>query len=230
MLMAKIIKLGRLYNVGMFKKIVIFSVLVLALAACASPVAEPPEALSAERALPTPFPMSDGIFIGAPQDFLLPDSVVPSDYAAQDTGSESPNSRVLEGRPDGAAYIEATGRLNGYQIQFNHVGEGGDPLYIVQVVVTFENAEGATLALSREWHADVWNRIDSGEFELLPEIDGLDAEHMVWRDPVTGTVAVEMVYRNLYILLTGPSDGGDNYQFFADLAQAHLDWIIAGEG
>jgi hypothetical protein len=215
----------------MLKKLVILSLLLLALVACAPPALEPPEpdALSVERALPTPFPMSDGIFIGAPQDFLLHESVLPGDYAAQDTGSESPNSRVLEGRPDGAAYIEATRRLSGYQIQYNHVGEGGDPLYIVQVVVTFENAEGAGLALSREWHADVWNRIDSGEFELMPEIDGLEAEHMVWRDPVTGTVAVEMVYRNLYVLLTGPSDGGDNYQFFANLAQAHLDWIIAGE-
>lgn len=230
--MGKIIKRGRLYNSDMVQKIFTWSVLVLALVACASIALDPPESevLPAERALPTPFPMSDGVFIGAPQDFLLDENVLPSDYAAQDAGSESSNSRVLEGRPDGAAYIEATGRLSGYQIQFNHVGEGGDPLYIVQVVVTFENAEGANLALSREWHADVWNRIDSGEFELLPEIDRLDAEHMVWRDPVTGTVAVEMVYRNLYVLLTGPSDGGDNYQFFADLAGAHLAWIVAGEG
>ncbi len=221
-----------LYNVAMLKRLVILSLLLLGLAACAPPALDPPEpeVLSAERAAPTPFPMSNGVFTGAPQDFVLHESLVPSGYAAQDAGNESPNSRVLEGRPDGAAYIEATGRVSGSQIQFNHVGEGGDPLYVVQVVVTFKTADGATLALSREWHADVWNRIDSGEFEQLPNIEGLAADQLVWRDPVTGTVAVEMVYRNLYILLTGPSDGGDNYQFFADLAQAHLDWIIAGEG
>lgn len=177
----------------------------------------------------TPFPMESGVFSGAPQDFLLQEAELGGRYAAADLGSESPNGAVLEGRPDGEEYLAATGRIGGWRIQFNRNEDAsGGPSYIVNVVNIYESAEGAQLTLSQEWHQDVWSLIYNGQLTQLPEIEGLDTQHLVWRD-ASGTIGVEIVYRNLYLLLTGPSEGGDQYQFFADLAKAHLDWIQAGE-
>jgi hypothetical protein len=179
--------------------------------------------------LPTPFPLSsDGLFLNNPQDFLVQPETVGSAYTADGSGTESPNSRVIELRPDGAAYVEATARRAGWQIQYNRTAEGDSPTYIVNVVNIYDKLEGPQLTLSRDWHADVWNRIDSGELTLLPSIPGLDAEHLVWQT-ADGTIGVEIVYRNLYIFLTGPTEGADQYDFFANLAKAHVDWIRNGE-
>jgi hypothetical protein len=175
----------------------------------------------------TPFLMAGELFLNAPQDFLLGPEVAGGAYAAADTGTQSPNSRVLELRPDGQAYIEATGRLDGWQRQLNR-NAGSGPLYIVNVVNIYETADGPHVVLSPEWHADVWARIESGELTRLADIAGLGAEHLVWQD-ATGTVGVEIAYRNLYILLTGPTDGGDQYEFFANLARRYLEWIKLGE-
>lgn len=201
------------------------SVAILLLASVAG--CSPAQTLSQEAVI-TPFPMASGLFTGAPQDFMLQDDELGGQYAAADAGAESPNSVVVEGRADGAAYIEATGRVSGYRMQFNRTANGETPTYIVSVVNIYETAEGAQPVLSRDWHPDVWSRIDSGELTLLPEIEGLDAEQLVWQD-TTGTVGVEIVYRNLYIFITGPGEGGDQYRFFADLAKGHLEWIQAGE-
>ncbi len=172
--------------------------------------------------------MENGLFTGSPETFLLDEEEVGGQYSAADAGSETPNSAVSEARADGEAYIDATGRLRGYRIQFNRKAEGDTPSYIVNVVNIYQTAEGAQLVLSRDWHQDVWSRIDSGELTQLPEIPRLDAQQLVWQD-AAGTVGVEIIYRNLYLFFTGPSDGGDQYQFFANLAKGHLEWIQAGE-
>lgn len=211
----------------MQKFVLIQMLFALLLAACAPAASEAMRASGSEPMVAR-FPMANGVFTGAAQDFLLQTEELGGDYAAADSGAETPNSAVVEGRSDGEAYIEATGRISGYRIQFNRLAEGDTPPYIVNVVNIYESAEGAQLVLSRDWHQDVWSRIDSGELTLLPEIPGLDVEQLVWQD-ASGSVGVEIVYRNLYIFLTGPSDGGDQYQFFADLANAHLAWIREGE-
>lgn len=177
----------------------------------------------------TPWPMAEGAFAGAPQDFALRQDELGGDYLAADAGAETPNSAVLEGRVDGAAYLEATGRLNGWRMQFNAAAEGQAPPYVVNVVNVYETAASASLVLSREWHQDVWSLIDSGDLTLLAPLEGLDgAEQLVWRT-ADGAVGVEIVYRNLYIFFTGPGDVGDPTPFLAQLAAAHLDWIKAGE-
>jgi hypothetical protein len=171
--------------------------------------------------------MAGDIFISPPQAFVLNTEVLGDNYAAADVGTASPNSRLLELRPDGQAYIEATGRLDGYQFQLNRLsGEG--PLYVLNVVNIYETNGGPSVVLSRDWHADVWDRIDSGELTQLAAIPGLDAEHLVWQD-ASGTVGVEIAYRNLYILLTGPTDNGDQSAFFSTLAVDYINWIKAGE-
>lgn len=226
-----------MYNVFTMRQLkyallpVFVALMVTACSASSAPAAPPTEAANPTATVtpaPTPFPLSaDGLFIGAPADFLIREEGLGGEYVAQDAGEESPNSRVLELRADGEAYIAATGRQSGWRLQYNGT-DGQDPPYIVQVVNTYASAEGASLVLSREWHADVWALIDSGQLELLPGISGLAVEHLVWRDG-TGTVAVEMVYRNLYIFFTGPSNGADNYDFFASLARTQLDWIRSRE-
>ena len=168
------------------------------------------------------------LFTGAPETFLLNEEELGGQYTAADSGSEIPNIAVIESRTDGEAYIEATDRRDGYRIQFNRDAEGDTPAYIINVVNSYETAEGAQLVLSRDWHQDVWSRIDSGELTLLPEIPNLDAQQLIWQD-ATGTVGVEIVYRNLYLFFTGPGGGGDSYQFFSALVTAHLSSIKAGE-
>lgn len=205
------------------KKLIGISILLGMLAACA-----PAPALSQQAAAATNFPMENGLFTSAPVTFVLNEEEFSGRYSAADSGSETANSAVIESRTDGEAYVEATGRLAGYRIQFNRVGEGDTPDYIVNVVNSYESAEGAQLVLSRDWHQDVWSRIDSGELTVLPEIPNLDAQQLIWED-ANGTVGVEIVYRNLYLFFTGPSGGGDSYQFFSDLVTAHLSWIKAGE-
>ena len=203
-------------------KLSLATILLALLAACA------PAQTQSQESGAIPFPMEDGLFTGAPQDFLLRAEELGGQYAAADAGAETPNSLVLEGRSDGQAYIEATGRLSGYRVQFDRTSEGNTPTYIVNVVNIYEHAEGAQLVLSPEWHQDVWSRIDSGDLTHLPDIPGLAAEQLIWRD-AADTIGVEIVYRNLYIFFTGPSGGGDQYQFFADVVKGHLEWIKAGE-
>ncbi|MCW5874127.1 MAG: hypothetical protein KIS88_05725 [Anaerolineales bacterium] len=181
------------------------------------------------KAEPTrvPFQMAGENFLSAPQDFLMPPALTNGAYAVMSTGTESPNSRILELRADGQAYIAATGRLMGWQRQLNRQsGEG--PLYLVNIVNLYETANGPITVLSREWHADVWARLDSGELTLLPDLPGVDAEHLVWQDG-TGGIGVEIAYHNLYLLLTGPGDGTDQYGFFAQLVPRYLQWIREGE-
>jgi hypothetical protein len=191
------------------------------LTACA-----PAQPLAEESA--AKFPVENGVFTGTPQEFLLEQNDLGAEYAAADAGTETPNSAVIEGRADGEAYVEATGRIGGYRIQFNRASDGETPNYIINVVNVYESAEGAQLVLNRDWHQDVWSRIDNGELTQLAEIPGIDGQQLVWQD-AAGNVGVEIVYRNLYIFLTGPSEGGDQYQFFADLANTYLARIQAGE-
>lgn len=203
--------------------IVIFSLL---LAAC-SPAAATPPVTAPQPTQQTPFPMSaEGNFTGSPQDFILHE--LGGLYLAADAGTGTPNSHTLEVRPDGQAYIDATGRLDGWQIQFNRSAEGDTPAFIVNVVNMYSSHEGALLVLSRDWHQDVWTKIDSGELTLLPEIPDLGADQLIWTD-AAGTIGVEIIYRNLYIFFTGPSEGVDQYDFLANLAKQHLAWIQAQE-
>jgi hypothetical protein len=172
--------------------------------------------------------MAGGVFLSGPQDFLLPSELTGEAYALTSAGTEAPNSRVIEMRPDGEAYIAATGRLMGWQRQLDR-RSGAGPLYLVNVVNVYESEAGPLAVLSREWHAEVWNRLDTGELTLRPDLPGVTAEHLVWQD-ATGGIGVEIAYRNLYILLTGPSeDGADQYAFFADLVPRYLQWIHEGE-
>ncbi len=198
------------------RKIFVLATCALLLAACA------------QNASPL-FPLSaDGLFTGSPQDFLIRLDELGGNYFAPDAGASTPNSRILELRADGQAYIDATGRRGGWQVQYNR-SAGDGPSYIVNVVVTYNSTEGAHLSLSRDWHQDVWDRIDSGQLILLPAIPDFDYEHLIWKD-ATGTIGVEIVYRNLYILMVGPTENDiDQYDFFADLARAHSKWIQDGE-
>lgn len=196
--------------------------LLIALAACS------PQAESQAEPTRVPFLMAGGYFLNAPQDFLLSPELTGGAYTPMSSGTESPNSRILELRPDGQEYIAATGRLVGWQRQLDRQS-GAGPLYLVNVVNIYETSDGPLTVLSREWHADVWSRLDSGELTLLPDLPGVDAEHLVWQD-AAGGIGVEIAYRNLYILLTGPTENGaDQYGFFAELVPVYLQWIRAGE-
>jgi hypothetical protein len=206
---------------------------LLVLTACAAPEAkldvEAPLDVEMQSApARTPFAMQDGLFTGVPRDFALQPEELAGLYTAADTGTESDNSALLEARADGEAYIEATGRISGYRIQFNRSEEVDTPSYVLNVVNIYETAEGAQLVLSHEWHADVWGLIDSGQLTQLPDVAGLDTPHIAWVDP-NGAAAVEFVYRNIYVLITAPGDGGDTAAFVTALARTHYDWIVAGE-
>lgn len=214
---------------------ILLTVMLTLLAACApGPVAEAsaseapaPSETAAPTATATPFPRdAAGHFTGAPADFVLPLELLGSDYTAGQ-GEARPNSFVLENRADGDAYLAATGRLDGWRQQYDRV-TGAGPLYVLQVVNVYEMAAGAELAISRDWHSAVWDAIDSGDLELLPGISGLGVQHIVWRT-ADGTVAVEMIYRNLYLYLSGPAEGVDYYDFLADLARAQVDWLRENE-
>lgn len=174
-----------------------------------------------------PFQMAGENFLNAPQDFLLPVDLTNGAYALMSAGTESPNSRILELRSDGQAYIAATGRLVGWQRQLDRAA-GDGPLYLVNIVNIYETADGPLAVLSPEWHADVWSRLDNGELTLLPDLPGVDTEHLVWQD-ATGGIGVEIAYHNLYLLLTGPGDGTDQYGFFAELVPRYLQWIREGQ-
>lgn len=213
-----------------------FVAIVLALlvvSACAAPEAKIEESAPLDvemQAAParTPFPMQDGLFSGVPRDFALQEEELAGLYSAADAGTETDNSALLEARADGQAYLEETGRISGYRVQFNRSEEVDTPSYVLNVVNIYETAEGAQLVLSREWHADVWSLIDSGQLTQLPNIAGLDTPHLAWVDP-NGAAAVEFVYRNIYVLITAPGDGDDPATFITELAKTHYDWIVAGE-
>ncbi len=183
-----------------------------------------PSASPAPTATPTPFPRdAAGNFTGAPADFVLPVDLLP-DFTAGE-GEARPNSFVLENRADGEAYLAATGRLDGWLQQYDRAEDGAGPLYVVQVVNVYQDAAGAEAAISAEWHSQVYDAIAAGQLEQLTGISGLGVQHLVWRNSSNGTIGLEMVYRNLYILLTGPAEGVDYYDFFAELARAQVDWL-----
>ncbi|MBX3002351.1 MAG: hypothetical protein KF821_09605 [Anaerolineales bacterium] len=204
--------------------VLVLLLLTLSLAACGAQ----PQLAQASQATREPFLMAGGVFLSGPQDFLLPSELTGEAYALTSAGTEAPNSRVIEMRPDGEAYIAATGRLMGWQRQLDR-RSGAGPLYLVNVVNVYESEAGPLAVLSREWHAEVWNRLDMGELTLRPDLPGVDAEHLVWQDG-SGGIGVEIAYHNLYLLLTGPGeDGVDQYAFFADLVPRYLQWIREGE-
>jgi hypothetical protein len=207
---------------------------LLVLSACAAPEAnteaQAPLDVEMQAAAPTRTPLlvRDGLFIGVPRDFVLPAEALSGLYLAADAGTESDNNGVLENRADGEAYLEATGRISGYRIQFNRSEEVDTPSYVLNVVNIYETTEGAQLVLSREWHADVWSLIDGGQLTHLPDIEGIDVPHIAWVDP-NGGAGVEFIYRNIYVLITAPGDGADTAAFVTDLARTHYYWIVAGE-
>jgi hypothetical protein len=202
------------------------------MAACSSstPVATETAAPSTKTPVPspTPFPMSEGLFTGAPQDFLLNADTLEG-YTPQDIGFESDNARVIELREDGEEYIAATGRLSGWQIQFDRQGEDGGPAYVVQVVNTFGQANGPTLAIGPTWQAPVYAQFENGGLEQLSGVEGLEEQdYLMWRD-ANGSVGLQIVYRNLLLFYTGPYASDADPLFFAQLALRHIDWIQAGE-
>lgn len=201
---------------------------VIAPAAGAAPSATP-AATRTPPPTPTPFTLSaEGNFIGEGREFILPEDELLGLYAPVDEGLELSNQRLLDLRPDGEAYLQATGRQSGWQATYQRIQEADAPPLLISIVVLYEDANGPATAVSREWHMDVWSRIDSGELQRLPDIPGLEIPHLVFQN-AEGTVGVEMLYRNLYVFLTASSDGGDSYEFLARLAKAHLAWIQSRE-
>lgn len=186
------------------------AILFIALLAACAPGAGIPTATPTSDSLPVP---------GLAMEYVLQSNMLDNGCSTDGLGSESPNTRVLELREDGEDYLLATGRKDGWQIRFDCTD---NPRLIVNVVVTYNTLAGPIQALSREWHVEVWDRIDTGELEQLPDMPGLGEHQIVFRD-ANGTIGVEFTYRNVYFFLTGTADEGvDNYDFFAELAAAQL--------
>ncbi len=204
----------------MMKYKLILLPLVLLLAACSGSA---PSDFSSEINSPTPVPAT--LLEGSPQDYALSADLLPASCQANE-GIERPNSDVLTARDDGEAYLEATKRISGWQVQFDCAE---NPRLIVNVVTTFETLEGAAITLSPRWHSQVWDRINSGELEQLANMEGLGDLQIVFQD-ANGTVGVEFAYHNVYLFLTGTADEGvDNYTFFEDLANRYLQVVKASQ-
>ncbi len=182
---------------------------LLLLVACApAEVIPTPTATLIPTTIPTPIPLQA-------KDYVLQAELLENGCSSDGVGVESTNERVLELREDGAAYIEASGRIEGWQIVFSC---SENPNTIVSVVNRYENEQGPILTLSREWHAQIWTLIDDGVLEKLPDIPALGEHQIVFRDP-NGSIGIEFVFQNFYFYLTGTSeDGSDNSDFFTDLA------------
>jgi hypothetical protein len=159
---------------------------------------------------------------GSAQSLAIGSNLLPAGCVANTPGVERPNSGVAEARSDGAEYLEASQRVDGWQIQFDCPGNPG---LVVNVVATYATLEGAAITLSRRWHGEVWERIDAGTLEQLDPMLGLGDLQIVFQD-ANGTIGVEFVYRSSYFFLTGTSVGGvDNYEFFSTLANDYLESI-----
>ena len=157
-------------------------------------------------------------------DYALAPEGLSNGCSAEGIGTESPNERVLELRTDGAAYLEATGRIEGWQFRFDCTE---NPNLIIIVVIKFDSPQGPELTLSREWHKEVWGKIDDGQLEQLADVAGLSENQIVFKD-THGTIGVEFTFQNFYIFVTGTAvEGMDNYEYFADLAAAQLAHISA---
>ena len=170
--------------------------------------------------------IDEDLLLAAAESYAISGDLLPEGCQASGPGTARPNSGVLEARSDGQAYLDASRRIEGWQIQFDCQGNPG---LIVNVVNTYETLEGAAITLSRTWHGEVWERIDSGQLEQLENIPGLGDLQIVFQD-ANGTVGVEFVHRNVYFFMTGTSVGGvDNYAFFSELANRYLASIQAGQ-
>jgi hypothetical protein len=177
---------------------------------------------------PTPFPMQDGLFTGNAHGFLLTGALIPG-YSLQDEGFESANDRVIELRDDGEAYIAATGRQSGWQIQFNRQEGGEGPSYIVHVVNTFSQLDGPVLAISPDWQQTIYAQFENGGLEQLSSVEGLEGQtYLMWRNN-DGSVGLQIVYRNLLLFYTGPYESDADPLFFAQLALNHIAWIQSHE-
>jgi hypothetical protein len=156
---------------------------------------------------------------GSAQGLAIESDLLPAGCVENAPGVERPNSGVADARGDGAEYLAASQRVDGWQIQFDCPGNPG---LIVNVVATYATLEGAAITLSRRWHGEVWERLDAGTLEQLDPMPGLGDLQIVFQD-ANGTIGVEFVYRSSYFFLTGTSVGGeDNYEFFSTLANEYL--------
>lgn len=208
----------------------------------------------------------DGLFTGSAQDFLINEEEFRGLYTRggllykpgdRDPACEISNADVIDGNdcfgkgsgndPSRAAFIEATGRLSSWLIQFSRddAADNSLPDFIVCEVIIYDNLDGPNLAISRKWNGHWWNLIDNGTMTQLPAFPGLDAEQLIIQYPNDGSITINIVYRNLLIrVFTSPNSSWINadpngpvraelgaylYDYFAKLAKTHIEWIQSRE-
>lgn len=182
---------------------------LILLVGCAPAVIVPTaSATLMQSAAPSPLPLQA-------KDYVVKEDMLENDCVPDGTGLDNSNELLLEAREDGEAYLEATGRIEGWVFQYNC---SENPRTVVSVANIYESSDGPILALSREWHSEVWDLIDEGLLEHLQDIPELGENQIVFRDP-NGFIGIEFAYENTYLFVTGTGDDEvDHYDFFAELA------------
>lgn len=154
------------------------------------------------------------VISGSPKDYLLQPEDIPDPYYLPGSDWIGPysNEKIIEvrGVEDGQAYIDATGRIEGWFVWYQ-LGDNtrNAPEKIGCYIVFYKTGEGARLAIGPQWHP-VYKEADEGKAELVDlEID-LGQSHIgyIYREQTPNQdfildYNIEFTYRNALTVITG---------------------------
>ena len=162
----------------------------------------------------TPFPPELLVVRGSPRDFLLGPVDLPDAYylPASDWMSLYDNDKILEvrGAENGNAYLEATGRLEGWFVWYKLNDPAAlAPEQIGCYIVFYRSSEGARLAISSQWHP-IYKDVADGKAQFDEKEFSLGDANLVYfskeRDPnglIKINYNIEFIYHNALVVLTG---------------------------
>jgi hypothetical protein len=143
---------------------------------------------------------SPDMYNGSPQDLMLEAEDMPGDYIIiEDLSGQKPNSDLIMDSDEPEArdqYLEATGRIDGWEHRFVLVETTQElPGFILNQVVTYETIEGARIALA--WPAtenrevvDMDRKI--GDMMIFSQTTFTAPDESIWMD-----YRVEFVHNNI---------------------------------
>ena len=157
---------------------------------------------------------SSFVISGSPKDYLLQPEDIPDPYYLPGSDWIGPysNDKIIEvrGVEDGQAYIDATGRIEGwfvwYQLEDN---TRGAPEKVGCYIVFYKTEEGARLAIGPQWHP-VYKEAEEGKAELVDLNVDLGQSHIgyIYREQTPNQdfildYNIEFTYRNALTVITG---------------------------
>lgn len=122
-------------------------------------------------------------------------------------------------------YVEASGRLYGEFGRYARTGDKSLPLYILYSVTEYADTD-ATEAILEIFKAGQRTcfTIAPVDLEILDSLEGLDVQHVVYRDP-EGSAGLILVHGSMTVNLIAPPVAGNIDSNLIEIAKKQIAWL-----